>query len=497
MIQVYACHYRYDPRVLAVMVNSIKENSPSSELVLAQRCFEYGPDKFRAEARAWADAIENADTPLVLLDCDVIVLRDLGEIFKGADWDIAHCPMPGPGVGADVRYNTGIVAINPTEKANEFGRVWLERSLYWGETKERVKQAKRKYFGTDQAGFADAIEIVSGLRVGELDYHEWNLCEDWAAYTEGFTGMVHLKGHWHKVATRGVFPCKEVRGLWDKYCTGPEYDICVVCFQKSHPDWERMVKACEQSVKDHASKCASFEVIRPPMPTSEVHPLSIRANHVKLLHWRERVMRAKRPLLLLDADTLVLGDLSHVFTLDFDVGITFHESSSSHPNHFNGGAVFVQPGEGAQALFDSWVAKDDELFDDPAKWKDAQNKHRGMNQSSLFLLMHSGQLPVESRILEMPCSSHNCVEQYWRNMDGGALILHIKPRLRRCVFRRRSSAHLKHSRHLGRLGPHNRAILVRRNRIRERRIRREKAPVKRVSGSLAAPMRICERYFNE
>jgi hypothetical protein len=264
--------------------------------------------------------------------------------------------------------------------------------------------------------------------VGIFDYREWNFCERWNEMSSR-VGIVHVKGRMHGEMTRGRFPVESLATAWRYFCTGPTYDIFSVLFKGSPAPWGEIGKASGLSIERNASGLGTYELCQPPLPAPDGHLPSINANHAKLEYWADRVQRATRPLVLLDADCLVLEDLAHVFVLPFDVGITFQRRPDCH---FNGGVVFVQPTEAAKSFFKLWLQRDQELYQNDTRLREAQNDHRGMNQASLFQLMQRGEL-AGIRVLEVPCQTHNCIEHYWRLLDKGLtpVVLHIKPRLRR------------------------------------------------------------------
>lgn len=181
-----------DSRLLAMCRASVRENT-SCELTIAE-CRERRGDehhRYMPKMEAWNAAAQSAEEDLLLIDADCLVLRDPSVVFEKGGWDIAHAPRPGP-----FRYNTGVVFVRPTIRARRFMQAWVDRTYEWGMSAPFVAKSKELYGGVDQASFADTIADHRGrlgLRVREIDYTTWNLCQDFKEYRET-TGIVHLKG---------------------------------------------------------------------------------------------------------------------------------------------------------------------------------------------------------------------------------------------------------------------------------------------------------------
>jgi len=201
-------------RLLDALKRSAAANSPELELEIMhpEPHKETDPDRFAPKLRAWSAAVHYFKEDLLLLDADCLLLGDV-TVLPVDEFDVAHAPRPG-----NFRYNTGVVFVRPSEKTRLMMRVWLNRTEFWGLSKPLRRQARRGYLGTDQAAFAEALELLPELRVHELDYTEWNLCQDFGKLTPA-TRVLHLKGGVHRMCLAGEFDKlhPNVVRQWRKY----------------------------------------------------------------------------------------------------------------------------------------------------------------------------------------------------------------------------------------------------------------------------------------
>lgn len=145
----------------------------------------------------WTEAVEQApdNTPMLLIDCDVMILRSLDDIWD-RPFDVAYTvrdksrtPLP---------LNAGIVFVRATAAARRFLRAWYETTQPIRSSK-RLRQIARKQFGAcDQAGLASVLKmpaVTAGVALVPLPCREWN-CEDseWGRFDPSLTRLVHIKG---------------------------------------------------------------------------------------------------------------------------------------------------------------------------------------------------------------------------------------------------------------------------------------------------------------
>ena len=150
------------------------------------------------------------------------------------------------------------------------------------------------------------------------------------------------------------------------------------------------------------------------------------ANYIKLKHWKDNI---EGDTILIDADTIVLGDVSKVFDMPFDLIYTKRSNNSKIP--FNSGVVFVK--ESGKRIIEEWQRIDERMINDKifhAKWK---TKYFGFNQASFGCLLET--IP-ELSIGHVPSEIYNSCDIYdWRNNYTSAKIVHVKSGLRKSLER--------------------------------------------------------------
>lgn len=147
----------------------------------------------------WTEAVEAAPTgtPMLLVDCDVMILRPLDDIWERT-FDVAytsrdphHSPIP---------LNAGVVFVRATDAAICFLRAWYANTKPFKKQMQDKQSAgwlhvRRKYGACDQAGLCQTLKRPpAGATVLALPCQEWN-CEDseWR-YFDAKTRLVHIKG---------------------------------------------------------------------------------------------------------------------------------------------------------------------------------------------------------------------------------------------------------------------------------------------------------------
>lgn len=142
----------------------------------------------------WVEAVERAPdgTPFLLIDCDVMILRPLDDIWA-RPFDVAytardprHSPIP---------LNGGVVFARATDPARRFLRAWYESTKPY-KCDPKLWVAARKYGACDQAGLVQLLKKPHPeTTVIALPCQEWN-CEDseWKHFDPAKTRLVHIKG---------------------------------------------------------------------------------------------------------------------------------------------------------------------------------------------------------------------------------------------------------------------------------------------------------------
>ncbi len=159
-------------------VNSVKKNT-NAELILIEKKEKFGQ---QYKHQVWAQEARKANCPVVLMDTDTILIRDIDEVFE-QEFDIA--------ITVKDHYrnwlNAGVVFVHPTEKA--FGILEL-----WTKEIDRAKNYKRK---TGHAGFAQPVFVwlhdnnMFDGNILKIPCAKYNCVQPWNDYKTA--SVIHVK----------------------------------------------------------------------------------------------------------------------------------------------------------------------------------------------------------------------------------------------------------------------------------------------------------------
>lgn len=203
-----------------------------------------------------------------------------------------------------------------------------------------------------------------------------------------------------------------------------EYLIAHVLFGQE-PIWQTLSRGLIRSIHRNTSANGLKKQVQNPVMGNLTYaqPQHV-ANFNKLAHWRKIVHQADCPLVLVDADCLVLGQVDCAFEKeDRDIILT-----SRGNKWVNAGVVFVRPGEVAQRFFDEWVWEDEQVLYRGRKERKPDTPYHivGQNQISLWNIYRDW----EQHIGWVDCETYNsCEDRYWRNHQL-AKVIHVKSALR-------------------------------------------------------------------
>lgn len=114
-------------KLAAVLEKSIKKNSPNSALKLLKIeapeiteeertnrfCFRENTEKLKV----WVEQLEECeDKEIIFIDCDMMVLGDVSEVFKW-DFDIAATKRT---KDMRIKYNGGVIFVKSNERSRRF-----------------------------------------------------------------------------------------------------------------------------------------------------------------------------------------------------------------------------------------------------------------------------------------------------------------------------------------------------------------------------------------
>lgn len=199
-----------------------------------------------------------------------------------------------------------------------------------------------------------------------------------------------------------------------------------------NPTYERLLNAWEKSVQANAPQ-SDYErkYLHPNLYPDCKHPKnSYMTNSIKLNYWNDKVKHENQDLCLIDGDTVVLKDVSHVFDQDFDIAFTQRSKGIHIP--INGGVLFLRPSKAVEEFMHYWVLTNNEMLRNNILHRIWYRKYNGINQASFgYMLENISKLKHKLKIISLPCSKYNaCDKPDWIGINEDTHILHVKSELR-------------------------------------------------------------------
>ena len=215
------------------LFNSLKKNTRDVEINIyemkapqTRSPIRYGYVANNAKLKVWINEALNSDLPVVLLDIDMIVVRDLYEIFE-LDFDIAVTERP-----TRAWNNGGAIYIKPTERAKEFIRAWVayDTELLNSGAENRppalhAAQTRTRHMGMNQPSLVDILQRgsdyetirdsamidVNGCKILKVPCQVWNNCDHtWHQFDEK-TRVIHTKSNLRSMILRGKIHSRKLR----------------------------------------------------------------------------------------------------------------------------------------------------------------------------------------------------------------------------------------------------------------------------------------------
>lgn len=223
----------------------------------------------------------------------------------------------------------------------------------------------------------------------------------------------------------------------------------IVCNHFGDPDFSRLAGALRASVEANAPDVEFCELVTAPPDNKSKLTRHYTDNHAKLKVWRAAVHAEPddAEIVLMDADTIVLGDMQEAFDDGnyYDIGWTWRPGRLP----MNGGVVFVRCTARARAFMDAWVARDEVLMRHRTLADHGAKKYGGANQASfMWLVTHGAIGPLPPWLAEqisttnppllpdtcdggvLLCRKWNSVDQTWCQFNADTRVVHIKGKLR-------------------------------------------------------------------
>ncbi len=200
---------------------------------------------------------------------------------------------------------------------------------------------------------------------------------------------------------------------------------------------QRMAHVLAYSAYQH---CPSWDIRVKAVAPLRLKSAMKRASHVhntqKLDFWVSCVDQAPEgtPIVLLDADTVILRPLDDLWVQAFDVAYTVRAPGSfKYP--INGGVVCLRSNPRSRAFMASWSAANRRMLGDKYAHVPWRQKYGGINQASLGYVLER-ERPADATLIALPCQEWNCEDSAWATFSASTRILHLKSSLRYALFER-------------------------------------------------------------
>jgi alpha-N-acetylglucosamine transferase len=190
-------------------------------------------------------------------------------------------------------------------------------------------------------------------------------------------------------------------------------------------EYLRFKKALVNSINENMPESEIIDIELPPIRRRDLQL----ANHIKLKEWSKHI---KGNTILIDADTIVLSDVSKVFDLPYDL---IYTKRYSNPNiSLNSGVVFIK--ESGIGILRKWLEIDESMIKSKIFLRKWQRKYFGYNQASFGCMIDT----YPKLNIGNVCTSiyNSCDIPDWLNNYEVAKIVHVKSSLRSSVHRRKN-----------------------------------------------------------
>lgn len=176
----------------------------------------------------WLELLEGTKKHnIILLDCDLLILRSLEHIFK-EDFDIVFTKRDRED---NEPINTGVVWVKKSKKVLEFFRGLSAVCKGMMEDKELHSKYREKWKGIMQAALGYMIEnnLTEGLNIKYVPCKYYNACDgEYDSFSSG-TRVIHLKKKMRQTILRGGRTQSEkhqkIYNVWKDYANRAGVDI--------------------------------------------------------------------------------------------------------------------------------------------------------------------------------------------------------------------------------------------------------------------------------
>jgi hypothetical protein len=194
--------------------------------------------------------------------------------------------------------------------------------------------------------------------------------------------------------------------------------------------YDVFVASCRKHMPDVEVVTLELDV---PMQKDDRKP-GLWINTCKLRAQVEYLEHTDDDVVFCDCDMLCLRSNEDVWNMPFDIGYTEKPAWKKTRCRLNGGVVFVRNTERAHAWMRKLLEINDRMYYDYRFHKPWRVKYFGMNQSAMgyMIEMH----PEIADVVSLPTQVWNAVDCDWQYVNEETRFVHIKGKLRHCVFLR-------------------------------------------------------------
>jgi hypothetical protein len=167
--------------------------------------------------RLWVEALKRSDGEVVLMDCDMMFLGDIGDGFQ-YDFDIGYTIRH----KSRIPFNGGVIFVRVSKKVVNFFEELLEVNNRMYRDPKLHEKYRKTYCGLNQAAFGYMLENYRGpVKLLALPSRVYNAVDDtWPHALNGGTKVIHIKSRLRKHCLgEDVFDprYKPIWRLWQKW----------------------------------------------------------------------------------------------------------------------------------------------------------------------------------------------------------------------------------------------------------------------------------------
>lgn len=173
------------------------------------------------KTRHFADLVNNSTngTVLLLLDCDMLCIKDLSGLDLG-DADLAltyRNKSPNRYI-----FNTGFVAIRVSDRMKDFCNAWALQAEHLLRNPRDHAALRNKYGGINQSSLGYLLEGSEDIRVKRLATTEWNCLPSTYDSALESARLIHLMGQLRSMISynrtlRGEASRQQIYRLWKQH----------------------------------------------------------------------------------------------------------------------------------------------------------------------------------------------------------------------------------------------------------------------------------------